>query len=326
MSSTDSQANFNPPQPSPPESNSAVGGKLSTMMVTNIVIISIVGFVSILLLLFGDFEGKVSRVMSTLILFGLYTFFTSFSQREHRVSLHVPMSLVGNIYMLCLSLVLIWGTMGKNSYEDSFLVFQTLFIAGLIQLGLFLTRRIAIIISAPQLQLSWASILTAVGMSLTTILFTLPLGLDKIMDFGEGYWKSAIAVILFTGLMVSIMGLIIWAFKAKHVPVPAFSGDALNGQSVGRPAPVPVQAQPLFTPGQTLTPEVQHPTPNQTSPVQQQFQGAPNFSAPVAGSISWPVFPNGLPLPANERGRPDFGALQTVANMHAIAEQQFFKN
>jgi hypothetical protein len=40
--------------------------------------------------------------------------------------------------------------------------------------------------------------------------------------------------------------------------------------------------------------------------------------------MAWPVFPNGQPLPAKSNGRPDFTALQTVANIYAESERQFF--
>jgi hypothetical protein len=215
-----------------------------------------------------------------------------------------------------------------GDYDDWGLLPKTLFIAFLIQLGVFITQRISVFIHSGQKQLATAATLTMTGLSAATILFTLPLGLDDLTSFGEGYWKFAIAVILFTGLMLSITSLIVWAFRRNDTG----QNVVMATQSASAPPRYPVakQQQPAtsFEPSATSnqivaddSPEWKDSAPSQ--PVQHN-PNAPQFAAPVATALPWPVFPNGQPLPPRSNGRPDFKALKTLAEFYAESEQKFF--
>jgi hypothetical protein len=304
------------------ETNASKGGRLSSTIITYISISAVGGFITILLMLFGNFEGKVSRVISTLVLFGLFTACSSYHLGKSKAAERSPLlSQVGNIYMLLLGLVLIWGTLGVNNYQDITLLPLTLCIVGLVQLGIVVTEFISRLLAAPQKQLVMSSFLTSAGMVATTFLFTFPLGLNDLTHFGEGYWRFAIAVIMFTGIMLSITGFVVWAFRSQSEP---------NQSAVTANAPVYDKPVRPSVPMQSIPETIQtdnHPafqaSPSET-PNPYVENGVPQFAPPVAAPMAWPVFPNGQPLPAKPNGRPDFSALQTVANIYAESERQFF--
>lgn len=220
---------------------------------------------------------------------------------------------VGNIYMLLLGLVLIWGTLSVDNYQDLTLLPMTFCIIGLVQLGIVVTEYIARFLNAPQPQLVMSAFLTSAGMVATTFLFTLPLGLNDLTTFGEGYWKFAIAVILFTGIMLSITGFIIWAFRSQ---------EPEKKQNVVSPR-VPVESfQENGVTQDVSSPSI--PDSSAKAPNPYVENGVPQFAPPVSAPMAWPVFPNGQPLPAKSNGRPDFTALVLVANIYAESERQFF--
>lgn len=304
------------------ETNASQGGRLSSTIITYISISAVGGFITILLMLFGNFEGKVSRVISTLVLFGLFTACSSYHLGKSKEAGRSPLlSQVGNIYMLLLGLVLIWGTLGVNNYQDITLLPLTLCIVGLVQLGIVVTEFISRLQAAPQKQLVMSSFLTSAGMVATTFLFTLPLGLNDLTHFGEGYWRFSIAVIMFTGIMLSITGFVVWAFRSQ--PDPQISSVISSAPAYGKPVrpTVPVQSIPEV-PKTDNRPTVPASSSETLNPYVQN--GVPQFAPPVTAPMAWPVFPNGQPLPAKPNGRPDFSALQTVANIYAESERQFF--
>lgn len=303
----------------PVETNASIGGRLSPTIITYISISAVGGFITILLMLFGNFEGKVSRVISTLVLFGLFTACSSVHLGRSKTAGRSPLlAQAGNIYMLLLGLTLIWGTLTVGGYKDWSLLPLTLCIVGLIQLGIVVTEFISKFMAAPQKQLALTSLLTSVGMVATTFLFTLPLGLNDLTPFGEGYWRFAIAVIMFTGIMLSITGFVVWAFRSqeptrnKQTPQAAFPTE----QPVSAESPQLISS-PVNNPSSVPSISAKAPNPYAEN-------GVPQFAPPVAAPMAWPVFPNGQPLPAKANGRPDFTALQTVANIYAESERQFF--
>lgn len=307
-----------PPTNNPVETNASIGGRLSSTIITYISISAVGGFITILLMLFGNFEGKVSRVISTLVLFGLFTACSAAHLNRSKTSQRSPLlAQVGNIYMLLLGLVLIWGTLAVDGYKDFTLLPMTFCIVALVQLGIVVTEFISKFSAAPQKQLVMSSFLTSAGMVATTFLFTLPLGLNDLTPFGEGYWRFAIAVLMFTGIMLSITGFVVWAFRSQE---PAQKKNAV-------PARVPVASIPQEAPPVLTAPVNNRPVfPSSLAKAPNPYveNGAPQFAPPVMAPMAWPVFPNGQPLPAKSNGRPDFGALQTVASIYAESEKQFF--
>lgn len=322
----------------PVETNASVGGQLSSTVVTYIAISAAGGMLAILLMLFGNFEGKVSRVLSTLVLFGLFTCCSSYHLGRSKAAMRSTLlAQAGNIYMLVLGLTLIWGTLAVSNYTDYVLLPMTLCIVGLVQLGLFITDYIARFMDSPHKQLTTAAYLTTAGMAATTFFFTLPIGLNELVTFGESYWRFAIAIILFSGIMISITGFIVWAFRSTN-------DSGIQG------ATAPAQSNPPVYPGAKPYPPVKpsrnslhsddavavaEPSPRVAEPLSESFesapvanpyveQGVPNFAAPVYAPMAWPVFPNGQPLPSKSNGRPDFTALQTVAKIYAESERQYF--
>ena len=283
-------------------------GKLSSHTITNILIITIVGVVSILLLLFGNFEGKISRVVSTLLLFAIFTFISSNDVKRLKASGVIRFAQASNIYMLVLTLVLIWGSLAVERYEDATLLPLTFFIAALVKAGELGVEKLAPLIRHPQKQLSLAACLTTAGFIALTVLFTIPMGLYRMASLGEGYWRFTVAVVLFTALALSVSLIIVWALR-RDTPAAPRSFSAPSNAASAPPMDVrPQQPVEAAVPNVVPAPQVQ----------------APQFARPVPAVLPWPVFPDGRPLPVKGDGRPDFNALVTVASSYEKAERQFF--
>jgi hypothetical protein len=298
--------------------------KLSTFMVTNIALISVVGLASILLMFFGEFEGKVSRVVSTLLVFAAFTTFTAMDSQARKPGRYMLISQGGNIYMLALSLVYIWGTIGAVNFYDEEIIPGTLGLIVIIKVGTFLLQKVSDYIVSDQQQLSFASFISGIAIAAATILFTLPIGLHHIFNFGEGYWKLGVGTLMLGGLAISVTALLAWFFKEKlEEPVLRKNPKAVSPEN-------PFHKEP----DRWDTPSASHTVVSGAGPTERLVAspevrksvpaGAPQFAPPVQGPLSWPVFPNGFPLPAKPNGRPDFEALRKMSEMYIEGERQFF--
>lgn len=298
--------------------------KLTTLMLTNIIILSIVGIASILVMLFGEFDDKGIRVTSTFLVFSAFTAFTAWDSSERHPRQYLPIGQTGNIYMLGLSLIQIWVTLSpdwttssRRYYSSSEILWNVLAVIILVKIGVFLVQKISDYIGHQQSSLANAANISAWSFGLVTLLFTLPFGFNDIFTFGEGYWKISTAAILLAGLALSITVLLAWFFKDK-TPVPAPVRNKVHGNAPHfSPQGVPVAQQ------ETNTPSVPTSTPD-FAPAPVPHPSVPQFNPPVASALAWPVFPSGLPLPAKANGRPDFDALAEVATVYAKAERQWF--
>jgi hypothetical protein len=193
-------------------------GKLSNFMIANIWMLSFMGVASAFILLLGNFEGKFIRVFSTLLLFVVFTILTAKDTSSKKPHLAIPIALGGNVYMLGLSLMLIWATLAKSGFDDSFMLPKMLFLIVIIKVAVAVIQKISYLIFVNESQLSLIAKVTMVALIMTTILYTLPLGVDHLFEFGSFYWKFAVFVTILAGLSLSITALIFWSFKDKLEP------------------------------------------------------------------------------------------------------------
>lgn len=338
-----------PPATNPPVSvlgsiKASKEAKLTSFMVTNIAVIAVVGIISILLMLFGVFEGKVPRIISTLMLFAAFIGFIYYDTKEKHPSWYMTIAQSSSVYMLGLSLVFIWGTLNINSFNENVIIFGTAGILILTKLGAVVVQKISEYIFVDQSQLSFTAFISAAAMGITTVLFTLPIGLNAFADFEEPYWKGTVAVVLFAGLSLSIMALLVWFFKSKaeddNLESESYnallvSADAKRDETIQSKLKRQAQERagnngtnantaPEMKPDQTFVDRdapLLAKRPESVNPVQSD---APQFAPPVRAALAWPVFPNGYPLPAKENGRPDFEALQYTVASYVKAERQWF--
>lgn len=301
---------------------------LTNLMITNISVLAIVGIASILVMLFGDFDGKGIRVASTFLVFAAFTAFTAMDSSDKKPTWYLPIGQIGNIYMLGLSLIQIWATLGGDErdryYDEAEIFFNTFMIIIVVKLGTMIVQKISDLIYLDRPHLPLASKIAALSFAAATVLFTLPAGLDWIsfFSFDEGYWRFSTAVILLAGLSLAITVLLAWFYGV----LPQKSSIGTFGGPTKAPQSAPVQ-QVNNTP-QPAT-ESKAPVPSLNKPVAPQRsniggQNAPEFAPPVKSALTWPVFPSGLPLPAKPNGRPDFGALREIARIYDEAENQWF--
>lgn len=193
--------------------------KLSKFLVVNIYILIIMGLGSGLLLLFGEFEGKFIRVFSTLFLFVIFTAFVAKDTGSNKPFLGVPIALAGNIYLLALSLMLIWGTLGKQVYGSYDILPKLLIIILAVKLATFVVQKVSYLAYAEQPQLSLAGKLTAGALAITALFYTIPVALDHLFNFGDVYWKLAVFSIIVSGLGISIASLLFWNFRDRINPL-----------------------------------------------------------------------------------------------------------
>lgn len=264
--------------------------KLATSVIANIIIISLVGLASILLMLFGTFEGKTSRLISTLIVFAAFTFGSHWMSKSKS---GVMVAQVGNIYMLALSLVLIWGSLNtQDPYSsEGEIVFNTIMVVLIAQLAILVTQRLTgVAAHAPQRVVAMVAKCAVGAMVATGILFTLPFGLFDLMEFGGVYMKISIATTLFAALAISIMSILLWSINSTRKKMQA---GLPSSPTVSNP--VGPQAQPR------VPADGGHLAVSQPSVF------------PPTGTQPWPVFPNGQPVSARADGSPDFAALLEAA-------------
>lgn len=313
-----------------------VPSKLSTATITNIVILSVVGFTSALILLFGQFEGKTARVISTLVAFALFTLFTTWGAKK-RSERQAQLSIVGNIYFLGISLVLIWGSLLSSTtpdpydydyMEEGIVVFlSVLLLAAIVKVGSIIMTILSRPIGSEHSQVNSSATLSSVLFGITLVLLTLPIGLYSVIDFSEFYWRIMVAVLILAALFISIEAVIFHSFKDKepNATVEASADDANTSNSnktteatedPENSIQAPVEAKSAGTDGSAVKKE--QPKQINNEPTQ--------YSAPIAPTAPWPVFPNGLPLPAKPNGRPDYHALQYMASIYVESEKQWFNN
>lgn len=291
--------------------------RLSNAMGANIGVLSLLTLVSIFVLMFGEFEGKIVRTISTLIVCGLFTAFAAMDAARNKPQRHMVASQSGQVYMLCLSLILIWGSLAAprsrglfEPFDELQLFFFTVLIVGIVRGAVFLIQKASDWFSSPHQQLALGTKATAALVALLAILLSLPLGIGYAVEFPDVYWRITVALVLLTGLAISISVLLAWSFRDRPEQRAAQpdqrqpSGSFAGPQS--RPsAPLPPLAPPV-------------PQPGFQPPMARQ-----EYAAPVVAIQPWPVFPDGRPLPATPGGRPDFAALQYVVSMYVESERQW---
>jgi len=322
------------PQDRPPLENESPHdenvSKLSTVMVTNIVLLVIVAVASAVILMFGDFEGKVIRTITTLILFGVFTAFAAFDSTRKAPPRYMMLSQIGHMYMLALSLILIWGSLleKRNYFDDFSILTKTVFIMALVKAGIIAVQRISDSIYAPQQQTSLVAKFCVGLFALTAVLLTLPLGTDFIVTYGDAYWKFTVVIVIFAALSISLTLLLSWYFGNNS----SVKLRRAETRDEARPASMEATPRSETRQDQSQPLAVTEPAPGHRPAVNAQPPASgyhptgapPNYAPPVAGPQPWPVFPNGQPLPAKQNGRPDFAVLQYVASVHAEAERQWF--
>jgi hypothetical protein len=347
-------------------------------MATNLALLAIVGVTSAIILMFGDFEGKVIRTVTTLLLFGAFTGFAALDSTREAPPRYMLISQIGHMYMLGLSLILIWGSLlGQRGYFDDFSILtKTILIVLLVKLGILAIQKVSDFVYTPLSQVSLAGQFCAGFLSLTAVMFTLPIATDYFLKYSDLYWKVAVIVMIFAALTIAMIVLLSLYFRdsmasirsheeseskssrpeeyAMMSKMPKYGArenvrqdqpfkidafeqkadasvtDFFENRQVPQQSKEPVAEKVAAPP--VVTPEPSSP-PSYAARPQQAPQSAPNiatkpgttnYAPPVAGSQPWPVFPNGLPLPAARNGRPDYAVLQYVASVHAEAERQWF--
>lgn len=309
--------------------------KLSRYMITSITILAIVGFISILLILFGDFEDKGGRVFCTFIAFAVFTIFTALDTSTKHPAKSIPLAAVVNIIILSLALAATWlGLLDSNDsgyneygersydYNDYYSAFanfaQVIGIAIIGRLGYMVVDKTLEYTATRRNIVNTVAKVSAVSFGLSTLLFIIPIGLTW-FEYGDAYWKVTIAIVLLAGLSVSILCLLLWFYREEGEN-PFKNPSQAKAKTV---SPNQVQPQPVQeTVVETFEPEARTEV---LSSAEARREPSVQFDVPRPGFVSWPVFPNGLPLPATKDGRPDFNALQVVVSMHLTAENQFFQ-
>lgn len=291
--------------------------KLSSTMMANIAILSTVGFVLIVLMFFGDFDDKGTRVFGTFLAFLIFTAFTAIDTSDRWAARSVPLATATNILFLALSLVSIWGILLHDSRHDYYYLegtsglLSTFGLAIVVRIGSMLVQKILQFVPSPAPSVSLASKIAVGSISISILLLVIPMGFNFI-DFADIYWRITVAFLLVAGVIMSVLTLLVWSFRVEG------QGNPFRNPSTKRQTPVtapqrrqePVNAQPATV---GVTEAQAGPQP-----------AYPVYEKPQKALTPWPVFPDGRPLPALPNGRPDFNALQVVSAMYIAAEKQFF--
>lgn len=281
--------------------------RFSPFLLLSMGLLVLVALATIALLFVGDFSGRYPRVVSTLVVFVLFTVLTGFDTRQSLSGkkYYTPIALVTNVYTLALSLVVIWVRAASvaNRPYDAWIFFWTFvgatgLIFGVCRAALF---GASLLLRAQQYRerlLSTASLTASCLVGLCAVLFTIPLGF---WAFGRRtpdlYWRLAVAVLIITAVAVAISSLLHWTVRgqerAQHPPVPPMPAVAHGwgpppgpgpygpsdafGPSGQAPRPRQEFAPPQANPPQRTVPPQQTFPPQQTLPPQQDFPPQHDF-------------------------------------------------
>lgn len=317
-----------PPPPLPNHdrvSGARISEKLAPFMLTNFVVIGIGTAATIIALLFGNFEGKVIRTISTLVVFAAFTIFAAMDSKRKAPARYMMIAQVGHMYMLGLSLILIWGSLSSksNSFQEFSIFTDMLIIIAIVKAGILVIQKVSDAMHIPHQWLNLVAKWGAISIALTSLLYTLPFGTDFLFTFGEAYWKLSIAVLVFSACALSMTIMLAWQLREDDDDDEATAPPVQRAQSAGSTAPLSdMQVVGRTSPRNALSNAPQLPPSHPASPSATTV--ATEYLRPVSGPQPWPVFPNGQPLPATQSGRPDYAVLQYVASVHAETERQWF--
>lgn len=270
--------------------------KLSRFLIVSIILLAALTIASISLLFIGDFEGRFERVFSTFTLFMIFVLLTAFdTRRGQSTDWYAPVALIANAYILGLGLIVIWVT----PYYPFELLWEIMWKSVVV----ILVARVTIL--ACQLLLKAAAnqpisvgrfaFVTSVLAVFSGVLYTAPIGIDAFgLYVPDLYWRIATALLILTGLSLSITLLLRWFYTAddraarkRTIPqAPPYQAGASGAEVVDSPGVSGTVSQAV--------PVEQQPSP-QSAPQQTEL-------------LPWPLFADGRPYPAGPDGQPDFEA------------------
>ncbi len=295
----------------PPQNGTVQSGsgqkRLPMFLKISIVLLVALSIASISMLFLGTFEGSFVRVFSTFVIFTVFVLLTALDTHlNQRSSWYAPVALIGNSYILALTLIVTWMT----DYEPFFLGWLIFWKAFYV---IFITR---VVVASCQLLIGRDdryppvtgifAMITSVLAVVSGILFTAPVAIVVFdVRIPDLYWRFAVAALLLTALGLAITLLLRWQYGAADRERARIEREAaLRAQqaqfaaqfSNGAPWPggaYPQAAQSAPAPEMQIAPPV--------APVQ-----APEAQGDL---LPWPTFADGRPLPMLPDGQPDFSAL-----------------
>lgn len=277
---------------------------LTPFLKTSIILLSAVSIASIVLLFIGDFEGKFVRLFSTVALFAIFTLFTAIdTRRGNTQSWYAPVALIGNTYILGLSLIVIWITPYEPFTLLAEIVWKIFFVVLVTRAVIFCGEQLLKLAGPDNLVLLRFAFATSVLASVAGIMFTLPVGIEAFaLTMPSLYWKIAVALLILTALGLAITLLLRWYYTSDEREQARAHRQLAQSQF---PVANPALGQPQFP--------VANPAPGQAPagagyPVPAQ-PVAPPAPQPAGGLLPWPTFADGRPLPQLPDGQPDFSAL-----------------
>ncbi|MEB4614547.1 hypothetical protein [Leucobacter sp. M11] len=306
--------------------------RLTGFMKASIILLCAVSLAAIVLLFLGDFEGKAIRLFSTIVLFGVFTLFTAFDTRRGDQQLwYAPVALIGNTYILGLSLIVVWITRYDPFLLGWTIFWKSLFIIVVIRGVIFGAEMLLRFVGDEHSLLGIAAFATCVLATVAAIMFTAPEAVQSFqLRVPDLYWKFAVSFLILTALGLAVTMLLKWTFGAEEREEARLARVERSRQAAAQPAPLGQPAPFAPTPQR---PAPGQPAAAQPAPAQPRLSEEPPFgqnplpipppsvSMPTAQRprpaqqvlLPWPTYPDGSPLPQLPNGQPDFSAAQHQA-------------
>ena len=268
--------------------------RLPLFLKISIVLLVALSLASISMLFVGKFEGGFIRIFSTFIIFTVFVLLTALDTHlNQRSTWYAPVALIGNSYILALTLVVTWMTDYQPFYLGWMIFWKAFYI-------IFVTRAV---VASCQLLLGRDdkyppatgifALVTSILAVVSGILFTAPTAIAVFdIRIPELYWRFAVAALLLTALGLSVTLLLRWQYGAADREQARIAREAaLRAQQARSAAMYPpvMPAAPIVPPSAGTAQPAQAGQPGQLLP--------------------WPLFPDGRPLPMLPDGQPDFSAL-----------------
>lgn len=291
----------------------------------------VVGVISIFMIVFGSSDYR-DKAISTFLLFAAFALFAWIDVKDDKHAWYSFIGSIGNIYMVLLGMYVIWGG-GDDGWFGFMIPYQLTMLVIQTRIGVFGVQRMETFARRSYSTVSAIAQPTSYGIALITLLLTLPTALTDV-TFGEVYWKFTSVVILLTALALIVVLILNAAYGSKdkqrkerlnnRIATARQNGPGVNPPAYGQSLPQNQTHAGSFPPGNEPSSVIPRATEQQPQypnhpPQQSSYAGTPANSAP-----SWPVFPDGNPLPRKQNGRPDWMALSAVVAMHIQADAQWF--
>lgn len=269
----------------------------------SIIGLSMITLFTVIMLFTDTVENKANRIFLTFIVFGAFVLLTALdTSKGDKRKWYPPTALLSNGVFLAFSLVSIWITKESQFFGLTFIIlFLVLFILFILRIGIWIS---VLSMNALDVQSEYrtidklerySSVTGAWLANISAIMFVVYFGVQNIIEsrnmvqnyqWWDDYIKLSTALLIITGLALSISLLLRWYFGADVKKQKQLKDRSLREEKV--------RAQ-----------REEHERKVLRKDLETHEERKENL-------LPWPTFEDGSPFPSTPNGQPDFEAVKRM--------------